>query len=57
MIALVRLLLAIFLSPLRGAIAKALNEGGVRTPRGGRWHPMSVKLVMLRVAKQTAAAA
>jgi hypothetical protein len=40
-----------------GAIANALNESGVRTPRGGRWHPMSVKLVMLRVVKQAGAAA
>ena len=29
-----------------GAIARALNESGVRTPRGGLWYPMSVKLVV-----------
>ena len=40
-----------------GAIAKALNETGVRTPRGGRWHPMSVKLVMLRGMTKAVAAA
>jgi DNA invertase Pin-like site-specific DNA recombinase len=40
-----------------GAIANALNESGVRTPRGGRWHPMSVKLVLQRVVKQAVAAA
>jgi DNA invertase Pin-like site-specific DNA recombinase len=31
-----------------GAIARALNDSGVRTPRGGRWYPMSVKLVVQR---------
>jgi DNA invertase Pin-like site-specific DNA recombinase len=40
-----------------GAIAKALNESGVRTARGGRWHPTSVKLVVLRVVKPAVAAA
>jgi len=40
-----------------GAIARALNESGVRTPRGGRWHPMSVKLVMLRRLTKAVAAA
>jgi DNA invertase Pin-like site-specific DNA recombinase len=40
-----------------GAIAKALNERGVRTPRGGRWHPMSVKLVMRRELTKAVAAA
>jgi DNA invertase Pin-like site-specific DNA recombinase len=40
-----------------GAIARALNESGVRTPRGGRWYPMSVKLVMLRGMTKAVAAA
>lgn len=40
-----------------GAIARALNESGVRTPRGGRWHPMSVKLVVKRVVTKAVAAA
>jgi DNA invertase Pin-like site-specific DNA recombinase len=40
-----------------GAIAKALNESGVRTPRGGRWYPMSVKLVMRRGVTKAVAAA
>jgi DNA invertase Pin-like site-specific DNA recombinase len=40
-----------------GAIAKALNESGVRTARGGRWYPMSVKLVMLRDPTRAIAAA
>ena len=31
-----------------GAIAKALNQSGVRTARGGRWYPASVKLVVQR---------
>ena len=30
-------------------IAKALNDRGIATPRGGRWHPQSVANVMLRV--------
>lgn len=31
-------------------IARALNERGMRTPRGGRWHPSSVRNLMVRLA-------
>lgn len=31
-------------------IAKALNARGVPTPRGGSWHPSSVRSVLLRTA-------
>jgi len=31
-------------------IADALNARGVPTPRGGRWHPMSVRNVLAREA-------
>ena len=31
------------------AIAKALNEGHVQTPRGGRWHPASVRNLLARI--------
>lgn len=31
------------------AIAKELNERGIVTPRGGRWHPSSVRNLMLRL--------
>ena len=31
-----------------GGIASALNERGIPTPRGGAWHPSSVKRVMER---------
>jgi hypothetical protein len=33
-----------------GQLAKALNARGVRTARGGRWHPASVKRVLARAA-------
>jgi len=29
-------------------IAKALNERGILTPRGGHWHPASVQRVISR---------
>lgn len=32
-----------------GAIAKALNERGMLTPRGGLWHKSSVKNLLIRV--------
>ncbi len=31
------------------AIAKELNERGIVTPRGGKWHPSSVKNLLARV--------
>jgi DNA invertase Pin-like site-specific DNA recombinase len=31
------------------AIAKALNEGHVQTPRGGLWHPSSVRNLLARI--------
>lgn len=31
------------------SIAQALNEGQYRTPRGGRWHPSSVKNLLARI--------
>jgi hypothetical protein len=31
-----------------GQLANALNERGVRTARGGRWHPATVKRVLAR---------
>ena len=33
-----------------GRIAKALNERGIRTPRGAEWQPVQVKRVLERVA-------
>lgn len=33
------------------AIAKVLNERGVRTARGGRWHPSSVRNAIERSAE------
>ena len=33
------------------AIAKVLNERGVRTARGGRWHPSSVRNAIERIAE------
>ena len=33
-----------------GGIAKALNERGIRTPRGSEWQPVQVKRVMERIA-------
>jgi DNA invertase Pin-like site-specific DNA recombinase len=31
------------------AIAKALNDAHVQTPRGGKWHPSSVKNLLARI--------
>ncbi len=31
-------------------ITKALNDASIATPRGGKWHPMSVKRVLERLA-------
>lgn len=31
------------------AIAKALNDGHVQTPRGGRWYPTSVRNLLARI--------
>ena len=31
------------------AIAEALNARGVPTPRGGRWHAMSVRNALARI--------
>jgi DNA invertase Pin-like site-specific DNA recombinase len=31
------------------AIAKALNDSHVQTPRGGKWHPSSVKNLLARI--------
>ena len=31
-----------------GSIAKALNARGIRTARGGQWHPTTVRNIMLR---------
>ena len=33
-----------------GGIAKALNDGGMKTPRGGRWHKTSVSNLLARCA-------
>lgn len=33
-----------------GGIAEALNEGGMETPRGGRWHKTSVSNLLARFA-------
>jgi DNA invertase Pin-like site-specific DNA recombinase len=33
-----------------GGIAKALNERGIRTPRGAEWQPVQVKRVMEKIA-------
>lgn len=33
-----------------GQLAKALNAEGIMTPRGGRWHPSSVRNVLARLA-------
>jgi DNA invertase Pin-like site-specific DNA recombinase len=33
-----------------GAIAAALNERGMRTPRGGQWHKTSVSNLLARIA-------
>jgi DNA invertase Pin-like site-specific DNA recombinase len=35
------------------SIAKALNDRGVRTARGGRWHCSSVRNVMVRSVEQS----
>ncbi|WP_294058533.1 recombinase family protein [Sphingomonas sp.] len=32
------------------AIARALNERGIVTARGGRWHPSSVRNLLGRLA-------
>ncbi len=32
-----------------GGLAKALNEEGMMTPRGGRWHPSSVRNLLARL--------
>lgn len=32
------------------ALSKALNEQGIRTPRGGKWHPSSVRNLLGRIA-------
>lgn len=34
------------------AIAKALNDRRMETPRGGKWHPSSVKNLLARVGSQ-----
>lgn len=34
-----------------GGIAQALNERGIPTPRGGAWHPTSVKRALERAGK------
>lgn len=39
-----------------GAIAEALNERGMLTPRGGRWHRSSVKNLLERVGELSATA-
>jgi hypothetical protein len=39
---------------LRG-LAAALNNRGVRTARGGRWHVSNVRNLLIRTAKATAA--
>lgn len=39
------------------AIAKALNDGHVQTPRGGRWHPASVRNLLARIDAQSGVAA
>nr|WP_272873158.1 recombinase-like helix-turn-helix domain-containing protein [Sphingomonas arenae] len=31
------------------AIAKALNDRHISTPRGGRWHPSSVRNLLARL--------
>jgi len=36
-----------------GAIANALNERGMLTPRGGRWHKSSVKNLLARLEELT----
>lgn len=36
------------------AIAKALNEGHVQTPRGGRWHASSVRNLLARIDAERA---
>lgn len=33
-----------------GQLAKSLNAEGIMTPRGGRWHPSSVRNVLARLA-------
>ncbi len=33
-----------------GQLATALNEGGYQTPRGGGWHPSSVRNLLSRIA-------
>lgn len=33
-----------------GGLATALNDGGMRTPRGGRWHASSVRNLLARLA-------
>ena len=33
------------------ALAQALNERGMLTPRGGRWHKSSVRNLMTRIAR------
>jgi hypothetical protein len=33
-----------------GRIAKALNECGIRTPRGSEWQPVQVKRALERIA-------
>jgi len=33
-----------------GGLAAALNDGGMRTPRGGRWHASSVSNLLARLA-------
>lgn len=35
-----------------GAIAKALNERGMLTPRGGKWHKSSVRNLLRRIEAQ-----
>lgn len=32
-----------------GGLATALNDRGVLTPRGGRWHPSSIRLLLQRI--------
>ncbi|MCP8890856.1 recombinase family protein [Sphingomonas faeni] len=38
-----------------GGLAAALNEEGILTPRGGRWHASSVRNLMARLDPQVAA--
>jgi hypothetical protein len=37
-----------------GALAAALNDEGILTPRGGRWHASSVRNLMARLEPEVA---